>query len=173
MSCFMPECYYVHPTGSTYKLNHDKNTGPGSAFYYCSIHRIYHCVALSTHRRLPQPVCGECAWLFFQFPTEARKYPDADISATIGPDGQAMTPVSPFPRSPNGLFGQVDTTTSDPDAMDLDGPKYLLPTTENASGNLSENGYGNDRRSRRRNWNRCSCCSNSSVSSQDDSNHGE
>ncbi|KAI1206738.1 uncharacterized protein F4807DRAFT_463426 [Annulohypoxylon truncatum] len=170
MSCFMPECHYVRPNGSSYKLNHDKNTGPGAAFYYCSIHRAYHCIAVKSHRRLPQPVCGECAWLFFRFPKEATRYPGFDSSATTGHTDGTMSPVSPVPRESGGLFGCVDAATSDPDAMDLDGPKYSLPSMEETFGNPHD---GNDMRPQR-SRKRCRCCTSSSISSdQDDLDHSE
>ncbi|KAI1392382.1 uncharacterized protein F4822DRAFT_425591 [Hypoxylon trugodes] len=88
MSCRMPGCHYIQPGtgGWKSKLDHDKNTNPGTAFYYCSIHSVYHCVVPQPHRRLPQPLCGECAWLFFRFPVEAVRYPESDLVATAGPD---------------------------------------------------------------------------------------
>lgn len=88
MSCRMPECHRIRPNGSRSKLNHDKDSRPGSAFYYCSIHRVYHYITIKFHRRLPQPLCGECAWLFYNFPKEAAKYPDSDIRATAGPSDE-------------------------------------------------------------------------------------
>ncbi|KAI0897418.1 hypothetical protein F4806DRAFT_507892 [Annulohypoxylon nitens] len=145
MSCFMPECHSIRPNGSKYKLNHDKNTGPGATFYYCSIHCVYHCISIISHRRLPQPVCGECAWLFFRFPKEATRHPDSDISALNGPDNGMLTPpITPPPRSPNGIFGQVDTATNDPDAMELDEHKYSLPALEETFGNPHEHAHNAD-----------------------------
>ncbi|KAI1479781.1 hypothetical protein F4774DRAFT_409613 [Daldinia eschscholtzii] len=90
MSCRMPECHRVRPNGSVVKLDHDKDTSPGATFYYCSIHHVYHCVAVRAHRRLPQPLCGECAWLFFKFPKEAAKHPESDITATAGPGDERV-----------------------------------------------------------------------------------
>ncbi|KAI0172524.1 hypothetical protein GGR52DRAFT_572357 [Hypoxylon sp. FL1284] len=72
-------CCIVHKDGSRSELDHDKTTTPGTAFYYCSVHRVYHCVEPQAHRHQLQPPCGECAWLFFQFPKEAAKYPGYDV----------------------------------------------------------------------------------------------
>ncbi|KAI4866186.1 hypothetical protein F4820DRAFT_447313 [Hypoxylon rubiginosum] len=84
MSCSLLGCHVVRKDGSRCELDHDKaTTTPGTAFYYCSVHRVYHCVEPRPHRRQPQPPCGECAWLFFRFPSEAAKYPGSDVSAPV------------------------------------------------------------------------------------------
>ncbi|KAI0602740.1 hypothetical protein F4775DRAFT_600706 [Biscogniauxia sp. FL1348] len=81
MSCYS-YCHHVRLNGSRTLLDHNKNTIPGRTFYYCSIHRVYHCIQQKSHphrRRLQQPLCGECAWLFFRFPREAEKRPASDL----------------------------------------------------------------------------------------------
>ncbi|KAI5867602.1 hypothetical protein GGS23DRAFT_592905 [Durotheca rogersii] len=90
MSCRMPLCYHVRPDGTRAKLDHEKDTVPGTAFYFCSIHRVYHCIVPKSHRRVQQPDCGECAWLLFAFPKEAAKYPDSDIPVIAA--GQTILP---------------------------------------------------------------------------------
>ncbi|KAL7621104.1 hypothetical protein AAE478_008417 [Parahypoxylon ruwenzoriense] len=97
MSCCMPMCHHAPRDGARTKLNHDKNTNPGTTFYYCSMHRVYHCIAQKEHRRLQQPSCGECAWLFFNFPKEAAKYPNSDIPAI-----DARHPDDPLRKSAAG-----------------------------------------------------------------------
>lgn len=92
----MPNCYLIRPNGTSQKVDHDKDTSPGNIFYYCSLHRVYHCVAAKFHRRLPQPTCGECAWLFFQFPKEATKYPESDIPAFASSEDEEMAVEAPF-----------------------------------------------------------------------------
>lgn len=87
----MPGCYHVRKDGSRTKLDHDKNTNPGTTFYYCTIHHVYHCIVAKSHRRLQQPYCGECAWLFFKFPKEAAKNPACDIPAFEGPGNETDT----------------------------------------------------------------------------------
>ncbi|KAI1500670.1 hypothetical protein F5X99DRAFT_232570 [Biscogniauxia marginata] len=97
MSCYMPYCHNVCPNGIRTALDHDKNTIPGKTFYYCSIHRVYHCIKQKTYRyrrRLQQPLCGECAWLFFRFPEEAERRPRSDIPATV--DSPAAVVRRPF-----------------------------------------------------------------------------
>lgn len=87
MSCCLPGCHVVRKDGSLTDLNHDKTTKPGTAFYYCSIHRVHHCVEPRAHRRQPQPLCGECAWLFFRYPKEAARYPESDVPLAATADG--------------------------------------------------------------------------------------
>ncbi|KAI0007396.1 hypothetical protein F4779DRAFT_592259 [Xylariaceae sp. FL0662B] len=78
MSCRMPGCQHIKPDGSRIKLDHQKNTIPGATYYYCCVHRVYHCISQS-RRHLQQPSCGECTWLFFQLPKEAIKAPMLDL----------------------------------------------------------------------------------------------
>ncbi|KAI1379783.1 hypothetical protein F4677DRAFT_441978 [Hypoxylon crocopeplum] len=142
MSCHMPECHYVRPNGSRTKLNHDKNTIRGTAFYYCSMHSVYHCIVGKAHRRLPQLFCGECAWLFFKFPVEANKYPQSDILATGGPnDGIMVATPSPWFMNTNGYeLGQWGGATTDAlfGSSALDRNKRPLPTIEETLDNLNE-----------------------------------
>ncbi|KAK6952050.1 hypothetical protein Daesc_006578 [Daldinia eschscholtzii] len=119
MSCRMPECHRVRPNGSVVKLDHDKDTSPGATFYYCSIHHVYHCVAVRAHRRLPQPLCGECAWLFFKFPKEAAKHPESDITAAAGPGDVPVIAVGSSLGSRDvyeSLFGSQKSNAFDPTA---------------------------------------------------------
>ncbi|KAI2466762.1 hypothetical protein F4781DRAFT_434074 [Annulohypoxylon bovei var. microspora] len=173
MPCSMPECHHVRPNGSKFKLNHDKNTSPGAAFYYCSIHRVYHCIAVKTHRRLPQPLCGECAWLFFRFPAEATRYPNSDIGATAGPNDEMMAGISPVPSTPGDPFGREDTATSVSDPMDLDGPKRSFPTLAETFRNLQEQAQNSGRRPQRMNRKRPRRNTSSIDNSQNDMGHNE
>ncbi|KAI1104002.1 hypothetical protein F4804DRAFT_332691 [Jackrogersella minutella] len=166
MSCRMPECHFVRPNGSRSTLDHDKNTAPGVSFYYCSIHRVYHCIAVKTHRRLPQPLCGECAWLFFAFPKEAAKYKDSDIPATTGPDDGGGDPRG-------GMFGCEDHATSVTDGMDLDGIKRSLPNIEDTLDDLSRRVYDNDIRPQRNDQEHARNCRNSTSGGQDAPSAGE
>ncbi|KAI1494577.1 hypothetical protein F5X96DRAFT_526900 [Biscogniauxia mediterranea] len=98
MSCYS-YCHHIRPNGSRTLLDHDRNTMPGRTFYYCSIHRVYHCIQQKSyqHRRhLQQPLCGECAWLFFRFPGEAERRPASDLPAF---DDTALADVAAAPRT--------------------------------------------------------------------------
>ncbi|KAI2617175.1 hypothetical protein GGR54DRAFT_641278 [Hypoxylon sp. NC1633] len=130
MACRMPECQHVRPNGSRTKVHHDKTTMAGTAFYYCSIHRVYHCVAARSHRRLPQPLCGECAWLFFEFPREAAKHPEADILANAGPDDENQPPLR---RGGAGVVGMGLGMGE----VNADRDKRPLPSIEEALENLN------------------------------------
>ncbi|KAI1766273.1 hypothetical protein GGR53DRAFT_464509 [Hypoxylon sp. FL1150] len=95
MPCNLLGCHIIRKDGSRTELDHDKHTKPGTAFYYCSIHRVHHCVEPRAHRRLPQPPCGECAWLFFRCPTEAARYPESDVPLVVTGGGPtALVPDS-------------------------------------------------------------------------------
>ncbi|KAI1466526.1 uncharacterized protein F4812DRAFT_460797 [Daldinia caldariorum] len=143
MSCRMPECHYISPNGSVTKLDHDKDTRPGATFYYCSIHHVYHRIVVRAHRRLPQPLCGECAWLFFKFPKEAAKHPESDIIATAGPsDIPAIAVGSSFSREDpyDSLLSVHSSTAIDTSAvtMPLDRIKRPLLTIQEMLGSLKE-----------------------------------
>ncbi|KAI1803892.1 hypothetical protein F4811DRAFT_571634 [Daldinia bambusicola] len=130
MSCRMPECHHISPNGSVKKLDHDKDTSPGATFYYCSIHHVYHCVAVRAHRRLPQPLCGECAWLFFKFPKEAAKHPESDITATAGPsDIPSIAASSSFSRRDlyDSLLSFQSSTTIDTSAVTIPSDSIKRP----------------------------------------------
>ncbi|KAI1641458.1 hypothetical protein F4809DRAFT_12067 [Biscogniauxia mediterranea] len=98
MSCYS-HCHHIRPNGSRTLLDHDRSTIPGRTFYYCSIHRVYHCIQQKSYqhrRRLQQPLCGECAWLFFRFPGEAERRPASDLPAV---DVTAPADVAAAPRT--------------------------------------------------------------------------
>ncbi|OTB02895.1 hypothetical protein M426DRAFT_190504 [Hypoxylon sp. CI-4A] len=146
MTCRMSECCHIRPNGVRSKLNHDKTTSPGASFYYCSIHSVYHCVSPKPHRRLPQPVCGECAWLFFRFPKEAIGHPDSDILATTGPNDGAET--APWHEDTLGSYFdlQPDLTTSIlSDTEPMTGIKRPLPTIQATLDTLNERVRSNNR----------------------------
>ncbi|KAI5925752.1 hypothetical protein F4810DRAFT_30685 [Camillea tinctor] len=136
MSCYTSYCYHIRPNGSRIPLDHDRDTVPGKTFYYCSIHRVYHCIqqkAYQHHQRRQQPLCGECAWLFFRLPQEAESRPASDIPAY---DISTMTGVpvshgqtrsssnpqdemnqvdgdySPGRRHPPEVYGSVDSSNA-------------------------------------------------------------
>lgn len=157
MSCRMPECHRIRLNGSVMKLDHDKDTSPGATFYYCSIHHVYHCVAVRAHRRLPQPLCGECAWLFFKFPKEAAKHPESDITATVGPgDIPAIATATTFCRRDvyDRLFDFQNSTTINTGsvAMPLDRNKRPLLTIEEILDNLNERARNYHNTSQSNNW---------------------
>ncbi|KAI0850021.1 hypothetical protein F5Y00DRAFT_268787 [Daldinia vernicosa] len=157
MSCRMPECHRIRLNGLAMKLDHDKDTSPGATFYYCSIHHVYHCVAVRAHRRLPQPLCGECAWLFFKFPKEAAKHPESDITATFGPsDMPDIATAATFSR--RGVYdllldSQNNTTINNGSvAMPLDRNKRPLLTIEEILDHLNERARNCCNTSQSNNW---------------------
>ncbi|KAI1408571.1 hypothetical protein F5Y13DRAFT_194236 [Hypoxylon sp. FL1857] len=123
MACRMPECHHIRPNGSRSKLNHDKDSRPGAAFYYCSIHRVYHCITVKYHRRLPQPLCGECAWLFYNFPKEAtngvyeqpsgREISMIGVTDTMTP-ARSTRPLPTIEETLDNLTGRVRGTNTAP-----------------------------------------------------------
>ncbi|KAI8966074.1 hypothetical protein F5Y11DRAFT_343765 [Daldinia sp. FL1419] len=159
MSCRMPKCHLVRPNGSAIKLDHDKDTSPGATFYYCSIHHVYHCVAVKAHRRLPQPLCGECAWLFFKFPKEAAKHPESDITATAGPGNvSTVATESPFGRTgaydPLFDFENSTATNTATTTTPLDRNKRPLLAMKEILDSLSERARNYRNMSQLNNWKR-------------------
>ncbi|KAI0125177.1 hypothetical protein BJ170DRAFT_636688 [Xylariales sp. AK1849] len=75
-------CYHVFLDQTKARLLHQRRTRLGFAYYYCSIHRVYHCIAHRQRDQHQQPTCCECALLFFRIPSEALHVPDNDIPAT-------------------------------------------------------------------------------------------
>ncbi|KAI1076995.1 hypothetical protein F5B20DRAFT_593610 [Whalleya microplaca] len=106
MACHMPGCQHTKPNGLKFKLDHKKNNTPGTTYYYCCIHRVYHFMA-HVRRRLQQPACGECAWLFFQIPKEAIKLPKFDLPIPVTSDEYVAghSPVS----STDAYYQGIDT----------------------------------------------------------------
>ncbi|KAI0119528.1 hypothetical protein F4814DRAFT_458756 [Daldinia grandis] len=158
MSCRMLECHRIRLNGSVMKLDHDKDTSPGATFYYCSIHHVYHCVAVRAHRRLPQPPCGECAWLFFKFPKEAAKHPESDITATVGPSDIPAIATT-VTSSHRGLYDRLSdfqnnsTINAGSGTMPSDRNDRPLLTIEEILDNLNERARNHRNTSQSDYWN--------------------
>jgi hypothetical protein len=137
-------CYRILHDGSRRALSHDScQSHGGYSFYYCSIHRVYHCMKHDHGPGAPHFRCGECAWLFF-LPFEARKRPRRDapenlaIDSMASPDWMDAPSQSPVahdhrahshPQHDLSSAAALEETPEDPNPVDTSQP--ILEGTSN------------------------------------------
>ncbi len=51
------------PFGQWQGVDHELASDPGTTYYFCPMHRVYH--AISFRFNAAQPLCGECAAVFY------------------------------------------------------------------------------------------------------------
>ncbi|KAL7898385.1 hypothetical protein HDV63DRAFT_416994 [Trichoderma sp. SZMC 28014] len=63
--CFhLESAHNPEPEDITLILNHGEASHIGHNFYFCAVHRAYHCMLVDDN--LDQPLCGECAAFYYQ-----------------------------------------------------------------------------------------------------------
>ncbi|KAL7947196.1 hypothetical protein V8C42DRAFT_363710 [Trichoderma barbatum] len=80
----MYRCFNVADEDSQSKnpINHHwEMASPGNNYHYCTVHRVYHCMA--TCSRIDQPCCGECAPAYYNGVPEVAWIRDSDRPATF------------------------------------------------------------------------------------------
>ncbi|KAF4459154.1 hypothetical protein FALBO_14100 [Fusarium albosuccineum] len=73
-------CFSITPSCSGH-IDHQALAMPGLAFYFCPVHRQYHAILFSEPSI--QPLCGECAIIFFHRLPTAQWVPLSDLSAAM------------------------------------------------------------------------------------------
>ncbi|RDA91218.1 hypothetical protein CP533_3392 [Ophiocordyceps camponoti-saundersi (nom. inval.)] len=77
MSC--PGHCFAFVRDKVTQVNHLKKSGIGTNWYFCPVHRAYHSIFLG--ERVAQPLCGECAVVFFAGNGKAIWFSDHDVSS--------------------------------------------------------------------------------------------